>query len=151
MNCKNKDLSLFLINIFVNQFQSSLLSGGGVESWQQKENRKAGHIWKGDGGGGKKKKEARKWRENKGGRRTTRKKLCVCFSRLEVTDLEGLPQSNSQPRAMRVCVCICVKPYVYLIMAWTSIDLQVSSLWYAHTGLNTLTAAVFLNTNTENP
>lgn len=40
------------------------------------------------------------------------KKVCVCFGRLEVIDLEGLPHGNSQPEAMGVCthvfMCRCV-------------------------------------------
>lgn len=35
-----------------------------------------------------------------------KKKVCVCFSRLEVTDLEGLPHASSQPEAMSVCSCV---------------------------------------------
>lgn len=32
--------------------------------------------------------------------------VCVCFSRLEVIDLEGLPHGNLQPGATGVFVCV---------------------------------------------
>lgn len=39
------------------------------------------------------------------------KPVCVCFTRLEVIDLEGLPHGNSQPGATGVFVCsLCVFP-----------------------------------------
>lgn len=38
------------------------------------------------------------------------KPVCMCFSRLEVIDLEGLPHGNSQPGAASVLVCsVCVQ------------------------------------------
>lgn len=47
-----------------------------------------------------------RWKED------NNKKVRMCFGRLEVIDLEGLPHGNSQPEAMGVCthvfLCRCV-------------------------------------------
>lgn len=32
--------------------------------------------------------------------------MCACFSRLEVTDLKGLPHGNFQPEVVSVYVCV---------------------------------------------